>query len=109
MLPNHLTRMISVCINGDYQDPAVRERIKLQCIPLLSQHRREVLSGTFKGRHSRPAGFTFKMAAKVRLIRRTLAHAHRELNITESGSNVISFQAAAQRRANALIPRAKYN
>ncbi|MCF5371966.1 hypothetical protein [Pseudomonas syringae] len=109
MLPSHLTRMISLCINGDYEDPAVRERIKLQCIPLLSQHRREVLSGTFKGRHCRPAGFIVKMAEKVRLIRRTLAHAHRDLIISESGTNVISFQAAAQRRANSLVPCARYN
>lgn len=97
MLPSHLMRMISVCLSGDYNDPAVRQRIKLQCIPQLSQHRREVLCGSFKGRHDRPVGFIFKMVEKAQLIRRTLVQAHQCLNVKEPCTNVLSFAAAARR------------
>jgi hypothetical protein len=106
MLPTHLMRLISVCINGDYEDPAVRKRIKLQCIPVLSQHRREVLSGSFKGRHARPVGFICKMFDNARIIRRTLDHAHKCLNAFEVPSNVYSFEAAAQRRSIKLAATA---
>ncbi|MPQ71463.1 hypothetical protein [Pseudomonas sp. MWU12-2323] len=99
MLPSHLMRMIGVCVNGDYNDPAVRQRIKFQCIPQLSQHRREVLNGSFKGRHDRPVGFICKMVKNAQLIRRTLTHAHQCLNLKEPCTNVLSF-AAAQRRRN---------
>jgi hypothetical protein len=98
MLPTHLKRLIGDCINGDYEDPAVRRHIKLQCIPLLSQHRREVLSGSYKGRHGRPAGFICKMLENSRFIRRTLGHAHSCLIAFETSSNVLSFESAAQRR-----------
>lgn len=98
MLPSHLLRLVSLCISGDYQDPAVRTRIKEKCIPFLSKHRREVLAGSYNGRHARPAGFISKMIADTQLIRRTLAHAHGELILADSTSNVISFHAAAMRR-----------
>lgn len=100
MLPSHLSRMLSVCINGDYADATVRQRIKSQCIPYLSQHRREVLAGSFKGRHIRPCGFVQKMMEKARIIRQALAYAHQRLIASEPANNVISFQAAAQRRAS---------
>lgn len=106
MLPSHLMRMISVCVSGDYNDPAVRQRIKLQCIPQLSLHRREVLCGSFKGRHDRPSGFIRKMNEKTKIIRQSLVHAHRKLNDLEPATNVISFQAAALRRADALAATA---
>lgn len=98
MLPSHLLRMISVCINGNYADPAVLERIKLQCIPALARHRREILAGCFTGRQSRPSGFIAKKIADSQVIRRTLAHAHFHLIAQGNSSNVISFTAAAQRR-----------
>ena len=60
MLPSHLLRMVSLCISGDYQDAAVRARIKEKCIPFLAKHRREVLAGSYNGRHVRPAGFIRK-------------------------------------------------
>lgn len=98
MLPSHLLRMVSLCISGDYQDPAVRARIKEKCIPFLSKHRRDVLAGSYHGRHARPAGFISKMVADTRLIRRTLVHVHGMLTAAEATSNVISFRAAADRR-----------
>lgn len=33
MLPSHLLRMVSLCISGDYQDAAVRARIKESASP----------------------------------------------------------------------------
>lgn len=101
MLPSHLLRMVSLCISGDYQDAAVRARIKEKCIPFLAKHRREVLAGSYNGRHVRPAGFILKMIEGTQLIRRALAHAHISLTALESTSNVISFHAASMRR-NAL-------
>lgn len=100
MLASHLLRMISVCLNGDYQDPAVRNQIKQQCIPHLSQHRREVLAGTYAGRHLRPAGFISNKIAGTLIIRQALAHAHRNLVELEN-SNVLSFAAAALSRSTA--------
>lgn len=99
MLPSHLLRMVSLCISGDYQDPAVRARIKEKCIPFLSKHRRDVLAGSYHGRHARPAGFIRKMTADTTLIRKTLLHVHGMLSAAEATSNVVSFQAAAERRA----------
>nr|WP_192963478.1 hypothetical protein [Pseudomonas fluorescens] len=99
MLPSHLLRMVSLCVSGDYQDPAVRTRIKEKCIPFLSKYRREVLVGSYNGRHARHAGFISKIIANTQLIRRTLSHAHGRLTSLEATSNVLSFQAAAQRRA----------
>ena len=29
MLPSHLSRFMSVCLNGDYKDAKVREQIKM--------------------------------------------------------------------------------
>lgn len=98
MLPSHLLRMVSLCISGDYQDTAVRTRIKEKCIPFLSKHRREVLAGSYNGRHARPAGFIRKMITDTQLIRRTLAHVHGQLIVAEPTTNVISFRAAANRR-----------
>lgn len=97
MLPNHMLRMINVCINGDYADPAVRERVKRHCIPTLSKHRREVLGGSYAGRHGRPAGFMANMLGDAQLIRRSLAHAHRHLLVAEPVSNVVSFTSFARR------------
>lgn len=99
MLPSHLLRMVSLCVSGDYADPSVRHRIKNQCIPYLSQHRRNVLAGTFNGRHSRPAGFIGKMIEDSQLIRRTLSHSHHLLVATEPRGNVVSFEAAVRRKA----------
>lgn len=96
MLPSHLLRMVNVCVSGNYADPAIREKIKLQCIPFLSKHRREVLAGIYIGRHNRPAGFIFKMIEDARLIRRTLAHAHQHLLIMEPVTNVFSFKSATR-------------
>lgn len=98
MLPSHLLRMVSLCISGDYQDPAVRTRIKEKCIPFLTKHRRDVLAGSYRGRHTRPAGFISKMIADTQLIRRTLTHVHGMLTDAETKNNVISFHAAAMRR-----------
>lgn len=103
MLPSHLLRMVSQCVSGDYQDPSVRTRIKERCIPFLSQHRREVLAGSYNGRHARHAGFISKMIADSRLIRRALAHAHKSLMAMDATSNVLSFQAAARRRAGLAL------
>lgn len=97
MLPTHMLRMIKVCVSGDYTDPAVRERIKRHCIPTLSKHRREVLGGSYAGRHVRPAGFMANMLDDAQLIRRTLAHAHRHLLVAEPVSNVVSFASFARR------------
>lgn len=98
MLPSHMLRMVKVCVSGDYLDPAVREKIKRQCIPTLSQHRREVLAGSYTGRQSRPTGFVSKMLADAQLIRRTLAHAHHHLMKAEPINNVVSFESALRRR-----------
>lgn len=97
MLPNHMLRMITVCVSGNYADPTVRDRIKGHCIPTLSKHRREVLGGSYVGRHSRPAGFMASMLGDARLIRRALAHAHRHLLVAEPVSNVVSFASFARR------------
>jgi len=99
MLPSHLLRMIHLCASGDYLDPEVRNRIKSQCIPDLSKHRREVLAGIFSGRHVRPHGFISKMTQDSRLIRNTLEHAHQHITANERSNNVLSFAAAASRRA----------
>jgi hypothetical protein len=107
MLPSHLLRMVNVCVSGDYSDPAVRQRIKQQCIPFLSQHRRELLAGSFPGRHSRPVGFIRKVSGDAQLIRRTLSHTHALLHVAEPVSNVVSFAAAAQRRASTTAVVAK--
>lgn len=99
MLPSHLLRMVSLCVSGDYQDPAVRTKIKEKCIPFLSKYRREVLVGSYNGRHARHAGFISKIITNTQLIRRTLSYAHGCLTSVEATSNVLSFQTAAQRRA----------
>ncbi|MBJ2214122.1 MULTISPECIES: hypothetical protein [Pseudomonas] len=105
MLPSHLSRFMSVCLNGDYKDAKVREQIKTQCIPYLAQHRREVLAGSFTGRHSRPAGYIARVSEKASLIRRTLRHAHQQLMTGTSTSNVISFSEAAKRHRQNLSCR----
>jgi hypothetical protein len=109
MLPNHLLRMVNLCVSGDYADAGVRNRIKNQCIPLLRQHRREVLAGSFNGRHSRPVGFIRKMIEDSQLIRRALTHTHQQLIAAEPRHNVISFEAAARRRAQASTYTTKEN
>ncbi|MFL1449243.1 hypothetical protein ACI77O_12680 [Pseudomonas tritici] len=98
MLPSHLLRMINVCLNGNYDDPGVREHIKLQCIPYLNQHRREVLAGSYSGRHQRPSGFISKKVSGTMIIRRAVAQAHKRLVAHSASSNVLSFSAAAKRR-----------
>lgn len=99
MLPSHLLRMVYLCVSGDYADPGVRHRIKNQCIPYLRQHRRNVLAGSFTGRHTRPVGFIGKMIEDSQLIRRTLIHSHQQLIAAEPRGNVASFEAAARHRA----------
>ncbi|HBP1602125.1 TPA: hypothetical protein L5U90_003225 [Pseudomonas aeruginosa] len=109
MLPSHLLRMVNLCVSGDYADAGVRDRIKNQCIPTLRQHRRDVLEGSFTGRHSRPVGFIRKMIEDSKLIRRTLNHTHQQLIEAEPRHNVFSFEAAARRRAQASAYTIKEN
>lgn len=109
MLPSHLLRMVNLCVSGDYADAGVRDRIKNQCIPHLRQHRRDVLAGSFTGRHSRPVGFISKMIEDSQLIRRTLTHTHQQLVAVELRDNVVSFEAAARRRALASVNTNKEN
>lgn len=96
MLPTHLLRMVSLCVSGEYQDPAVRTRIKEKCIPFLSQYRREVLVGSYSGRHARHPGFVSKMIANTQLVRRTLSYAHGRLTAIEGKNNIIPFRSAAR-------------
>ena len=97
MLPSHLSRMLNECLRGDYNDPTVRERIQSRCIPYLSRHRREVLAGSFEGRHHRPAGYVRQVIGKASLIRKVLNHAHQQLNLAGVQSNVVSFRDALAR------------
>lgn len=106
MLPSHMLRMVKICVSGDYFDPAVREKIKRQCIPILSKHRREVLAGSYSGRQSRPTGFASKMLADAKLIRRTLMHAHQHLMKAEPITNVVSFNSPSRRRSVAAAASA---
>jgi len=99
MLPTHLTRMLHACIISDYADPAVREFIQSQCIPVLSRHRREILSGNFGSRHALPGGNIEQVVTTTRLIRRVLQYAHHELTLFGACNNVVSLRAAAERRA----------
>lgn len=90
VLPSHLCRMAALCITGDYLDPEVRHHIKSVCIPRLSQHRREILSGTYLDRHTRPEGYLSGIQERSRLIRNALHYAHQHL-VPHESSNVISF------------------
>lgn len=98
MLPSHLSRMLAVCVSGDYANPSVREDVKSRCIPYLSRHRREVLLGSYEGRHERPNGYVERVLTNARLIRLAVNHAHSMLLATGVKSNVVSFQQAFERR-----------
>ncbi len=96
-LPIHLSRLVGECLNADYDDFAARTHLKAQCIPFLGQHRRELLAGSFVGRHSRPPGYLEMIRQKAKLIRDVLTHAHQEISSREQ-SNVVSFADALSKR-----------
>lgn len=102
MLPSHLSRMINECVAGNYADQAVRERIKNRCILFLSRHRRELLVGSYVGRHERPAGYIQQVLHKASLIRKVVNHAHQQLILAGQPNNVVSLQAARERRCQFL-------
>ncbi|KKN96115.1 hypothetical protein LCGC14_0170440 [marine sediment metagenome] len=89
-LPIHFARMAAVCVHGDLADPRVVREIKEVCIPRLSQHRRELLAGSYLKRHDRPQGFISAILSKSATIQGALNTAHRRL-MTQGPSNVISL------------------
>ena len=89
-LPIHFARMAAVCVHGDLADPRVVQEIKEVCIPRLSQHRRELLAGSYLKRHDRPQGFISAILSKSATIQGALNTAHRRL-MTQGPSNVISL------------------
>lgn len=103
MLPNHLTRLLYQCVTADYFDPAARQHIINACIPPLRQHRRELLAGSFEGRHARPAGYIQRVIDDSTMIRKALQAAHEGLTRNGAGTRVVSLNAKRQTAAQTRV------